>query len=742
MRALHRLEITMMRRSFLLVMVLMVCCGAAIRSGNAQGTKLWTQSRYDEMERGTAEGVAIRNDGRLEVAPAGKLLYTTGGSYIWSITADGAGNAYLGRGGTVAGSAIVTRLAPDGTATDIFAGKELAVQALAAMPDGTILAATSPDGKVYRIKPDMTASVVFNPAETNEKPKYLWDFAVAKSGDVYVAAGAPAVVYRIPSGGGKAKVLFRTADEHIRCLLLAPDGTLYAGSDGAGVVYKIDTAKPAALPFAVYSAAKREITALAMDATGNVYAAGVGGKGNVPLPNLPVTGGTGTPLTFVQAGSSTAVSTNTVIPDGSEIYRIAPDGTPLKLLALKEDIVYALTMRNGSLLAATGNRGRVYRIDTGMPGRWTDIAHLDAAQGVAFAPEKAGLLIATSNNGRVFRLSDAGTPEATFTSAVFDAQIFSQWGRAEVLPVSASFDLYLRSGNVENPAMGWSDWIKATPNSGNVGVPGARYVQWKAVLRGTATVESVGLNYLAKNIAPVVDEVVAQPGARVSPAQPAANTTVQVNFPTLPGATPATVFQTEANTTPLTAQKDRGAVTVRWSARDDNGDDLIFSLYYKGEGEANWRLLKDKISDRFYSFDSSLLPDGAYAVKVLASDSPVHTASEALTGEKASGVFVIDTTAPVPSMLTASMEGGNIHARFEAKDATSPIGHAEYSVDAGPWQYLEPSGNISDSLSEKYDFVAAVPPTTIPLTDAREHVIAIRVYDRYENVATAKAVVR
>ncbi|MEG9434566.1 hypothetical protein, partial [Terriglobus sp. ADX1] len=42
--------------------------------------------------------------------------------------------------------------------------------------------------------------------------------------------------------------------------------------------------------------------------------------------------------------------------DGSEIYRIAPDGTPLRLVALQQDVVYALTVRNNALFAATGNR--------------------------------------------------------------------------------------------------------------------------------------------------------------------------------------------------------------------------------------------------------------------------------------------------------------------------------------------------------------------------------------------------
>jgi hypothetical protein len=164
-------------------------------------------------------------------------------------------------------------------------------------------------------------------------------------------------------------------------------------------------------------------------------------------------------------------------------------------------------------------------------------------------------------------------------------------------------------------------------------------------------------------------------------------------------------------------------------------------------------LLKDKISDKFYSFDASLLPDGTYEAKVVASDAPDHTDAETLTGDRVSDEFVVDTTPPVPGVLTATLVAGSgagagakIHATFEAKDATSPIGHAEYSVDAGAWQYLEPVGRVSDSLEERYDFVAAVPVVTgeaaAGVVSPAEHVIAVRVYDRYENVVTVKALVR
>ncbi len=64
-------------------------------------------------------------------------------------------------------------------------------------------------------------------------------------------------------------------------------------------------------------------------------------------------------------------------------------------------------------------------------------------------------------------------------------------------------------------------------------------------------------------------------------------------------------------------------------------------------------------------------------------------------------------------------------------------------MDAGPWQYLEPVGKVSDSLTERYDFtVRRFRVTTAPVTDAKEHVLAVRVYDRYENVVAVKAVVR
>ena len=68
---------------------------------------------------------------------------------------------------------------------------------------------------------------------------------------------------------------------------------------------------------------------------------------------------------------------------------------------------------------------------------------------------------------------------------------------------------------------------------------------------------------------------------------------------------------------------------------------------------------------------------------------------------------------------------------FDADDAGSPIAHAEYSLDAGPWQYIEPVGGLSDSKREHYDFHL---PASAFDGKAGEHLITVRVYDRHDNV--------
>src|SRR6266567_7240153 len=161
-------------RKLLLLGALLAISTAAL----AEGTRTWEQSKFDDLEKGTAKGVAIRSDGGLELAPSLKPVYTTPSTYIWSIAGDAQGNIYAAAGAP----ARVYRVTPSGQASIIFQPQELQVQALVVDASGAIYAATSPDGKVYKIvhgSPPAAAakgeSNSNNPAQQPDKAKLEMD---------------------------------------------------------------------------------------------------------------------------------------------------------------------------------------------------------------------------------------------------------------------------------------------------------------------------------------------------------------------------------------------------------------------------------------------------------------------------------------------------------------------------------------------------------------------------------------
>src|SRR5579864_3254 len=248
----------------------------------------------------------------------------------------------------------------------------------------------------------------------------------------------------------------------------------------------------------------------------------------------------------------------------------------------------------------------------------------------------------------------------------------------------------------------WSPWRpvdlqKDTP----VDAPPARFIQWKAVLKAgnpPAQVDSVLLNYRSKNVAPDIDEVQVLPGIRYQ-------ATPKTGADNAPGG------GIGSNPQAPPGIRDHDSIGVRWNAHDDNDDQLVFSVYYRGENDKRWLLLKDNLTDRFFSFDAGLLPDGGYVIKVVASDAPSHSPDEALTAEKQSPRFEVDTTPPHIDYLSAGYDSGQLHITFRAVDGFSPIKRAEYSVDAGEWQFIEPVDQISDARVENYDITMRLPGT-------------------------------
>jgi hypothetical protein len=732
-----------------------IVLAAASQLSPAQNTHLWTQSRFEEFEKGTPQGIVIGSDGRLHEGPALSEKLTTPSTFVWSVAVDKNGTAYLGTGSPA--TALRTGTQKDEKPFTLFETKDLSVQVVRLAPDGAVYVATLPSGKVYKLnaaasakQDESSATVIFDASKLDAnktdgdkgetKSHYIWDMTFDKEGRLYIATGGPAAVYRVDVSKANAQPeqFFKSDEQHIRALAWDAKGNLIAGSDGSGLVYRIS---PEGKGYVLFEAPRREITSVAVAADGTIYAADVGEKGHNPLPPLPIQGVGGITFTIVQPASLQAANTSTSLPDGSEIYAVQEGQAPRKIWSGKDDVVYALVVRPDGLLALSGNRGHIFRIQP--DGAYADVAHLDAQQGLSMvttdAEGKSSVLIGTGNTGKLTCL--CATEKHEYASDVLDAAALARYGRVEVEPGSSGYELLTRSGNVEQPIRGWSEWQPL--KDGSVASPAGRFLQWKAVLQKDGNVGSVAVNYLPVNAAPVIDELIVVPGARVTPqGLQVPQQTMNITFPT---ANQNTITTDEsASTQPITAMKDRASITVRWAAHDENGDDLIYALYLRGDGEHIWRPLKDKITDKAYSFDATQIPDGGYEVKVVASDAPSHTPGNVLTSAKVSDRFEVDTTPPVITALTA-VEGASscatascpreVHATFDAEDATSPVAHAEYSLDAGPWQFVAPVGDLSDSKHERYDLHL---PASALKGESGEHLLTVRVYDRYENVGVAK----
>ncbi|GAC1703332.1 MAG: hypothetical protein NVS9B4_11170 [Candidatus Acidiferrum sp.] len=756
----------------------------------AEHTRRWQQSTYEEFLKGTAHGVAVRSDGRLELAPKFTLVADADASYLWSLRVDGKGTLYAAAGSP----AKVLRIDAAGKPATVFESTDLAAQAIAFDGKGTLYVGTSPDGKVYKVTSTGEKSVFFDP-----KTKYIWDLAFSADGTLYVATGDKGQIFAVDRDG-RGELFYASDEAHIRVLGFDVQGNVIAGTEPSGRVLRItrknakssrDNQKNAGVAgvsgpsgvaegFVLYETSKREVTSLAVAADGTIYVSAIGEKqrGANQAPTAVFTSALG--VTSISPGGATPATPQSPQPFSafpqalsSSVYRIAPSGAPEELWNSREDVVYALGLAgDGRLLAGTGNNGALLAIDG--RGIFAQLAKAASAQITAIVRGTSGkVFLCTANPGKVFSLGPEYEPEGVYESRSFDTQMFSQWGRLEwwspaprgmpaktavsrvagkeqASPSSkeARLEFFVRSGNTEDPGKEWSAWFGPYTQPGAAGVPASRFAQWKAVIhdgRPGDGIDWVSLAYLPENVAPVIDAIAVQdPGVHlqstvmISAGQP---TPVALKMPPAPATSGVIITQSapppKFEAAPQGTQQ-KGYASVLWSAHDDNEDDLRYTVYYRGENEREWKLLKDKLDQKFYSWDTTGLPDGAYYAKILASDAPSNPAGVALSAERESERFLVDNTPPVIEGLEAGVTGStssrSLRVQFTARDAVSGIDKAQYSVDGGDWMLVAPAGKISDAREERYDFrTGSLGPG--------EHTVAVRAYDQFENAGSAKTTV-
>ena len=740
-------------RYALIALLLSAVCQAA-------STTSWELNTYADFSKGRFNGLSLTREGKVQLAPKVETLLASDQPAIWSIAKGPDGTLYLGTGH----KGRVLAVDRQGKSTVLFTAPEAEVFAIAWGPDNAVYAATSPDGKVYRIAGGKS-SVYFAPKE-----RYLWSLAFGKDGALYVGAGDTGKVYKV-TAEGQGQLYYETGQTHVTALSVDNSGHVLAGTEPNGILYRISAKDKA---FVLYDSNLPELRSMVQAPDGTLYVAALGGSvaqrtnaaSSATSPAAPVTAPT-TSITVTdtaptQAGIDVKAKADTpqtppaavnvpVSPameltgvEKSALYRIRPDNRVDTIWTSKEENAYDILLEGSDIYLATDTQGRIYRLNSDRQSSL--IAQTNEAEMTRLFDTGSGLVAATGSTGKLLAFSKANNPTGEFESPVHDSGSVARWGtldwKAE-LPQNTAMAFRTRSGNSSRPDRTWSEWSEPMSKPSQIKSPNARFVQWKAELRGTAgqtpTLDHVWLSYLPQNNPPSIrsfNVTTFTTGTTAPKTTPPASTSSNANYSVTVTDTGDVSAASSAGTPTQTFGRSvTQQVFLNWQADDPDNDRLLYSLFYRAEDESSWKLLRSNFADLSFSIDSDIFADGRYYFKLLASDKAVNSPETALENENISAPVLFDNTPPLVSSPGSRRTGATAEIRFEAKDASSALRRAEYSIDAGSWTPADPVDGIMDQQSESW---------VLKLTNlsAGEHVVVFRVYDGAGNTGLQKVVLR
>ena len=728
----------------------------SVPSAWAVSPQFWTSSSFTDSSKGDLKGLSLNKDGQISLAPKFDSVFDTDQALIWSAVYDQKKNLYVGTGH----DGKVFKIDGQGTSSLFFDTAELDVLAMAWGTDQNLYVGTSPDGKVYKVNAEGKGSVFFDPDD-----KFIWDMVFDNKGNLYVATGSKGKIYKV-NKDGKGDLFYDSGQTNLMCLALDPAQNLIVGSDPDGYVYRIS---PEGKAFVLYDSAMREIHDVTLDSQGNVYFIAMnppGPSGSVPeskssggetvsgdsisvtlsiptapdrrpVPEEPPPAKSAARSTRQESGSSK-----------STVYRVLKDNRIETLWSSDNEAAFAVHVQaDGKVLFSTGTKGRIYSLDKDK--KFTLLLETTEEQTTRLVPAGNDVFACTSNLAKVYRLGSSVNRHGSYESEVKDTQSISTWGHINwraTVPSGTSLKVYSRSGNTKRPDKTWSDWSKAYVNAEGEAIqsPNARYLQYKAVLEtsneNSPQLDQIAVAYLQQNFAPEVKSIsILPPGvayqrtAGVSTPR-SQSSLVDQGSAEASGASEA-IPQTSSSSIPPRRVFQKGAQSFSWETEDRNGDELVYSVYFRGEKESDWRLLRKDLEEKFLTLESDTLPDGKYQLRVVVSDSPSNPKSSALTGELTSAVFSIDNTPPQVQLLRQVAQDRSVVLRFKASDTVSALRRAEASVDGKEWEMVFSVDGIVDSRTEEFEIKTGS-------LEAGEHAVALRVYDANGNVGIGKATVQ
>jgi hypothetical protein len=712
----------------------------------ASTPKIVSYRTQKDFEKGKPRGVSISSSGEVMLAPASALLLNPELPFIWAGVVDAQGNVYVAGGGN---TGVIFKIDAEGRSSRFFPQSEsasdeaekLQFYALAVNKQNQLFAAASPQGQVYAFPKNGALNLndtgFFDPEEV-----YIWDLAFDGQNNLYVATGEKGKIYKVDAAG-RGALFYESEDTHIRRIVFDAAGNLIVGTSNKGIILKLDAQGRA---FVLYDSPMVEITDIVIDRAGNIFASAAGEE---RLQAPPVPGQAPSPTPAGESEEAVASEEDdldaqvqviagaappTLGKTGSEVYRIDKDGVVKTIWRARNERIFAMNLdKSENLIVGTGDSGRLYSINAA--GEHSLLLALDETQITTLGKDAQGrIFFGASNAGKVYRLSDDFNRKGEYLSDVIDAGVVSQWGALSweaSLKDGAAVAMYSRSGNTEQPDKTWSSWsAKYSAASGEaIASAPARFFQFKAELtttdgRNTPVLREVSFSYLQKNLPPEILEISILPPGEYYP-DAAGNSASESQLSNSAAG--------QSSQSQYTGRKSfqKGYRSVSWKSRDDNSDNLSFDLFYSSAANPNWQSLVKDFRGSVYSWDSELMPDGEYQIKIVAKDGLSNPPALALNSEKISQPFRVDNSGPRVSEVKVVKIANGAKVTFAVEDELSLVNKVEYGLNVDEWKLVYPVDGICDSKIEKFEIV-------IDAGQKGRHSLVIKAQDEWGNLGFGK----
>jgi hypothetical protein len=741
---------------------------------------------YRDVLSRDMRGLATRSDGRLVAGPVLTDLKGSAPSELLWCLEPAPGGKWLVGGGP--GGQVIE------VAADLSAGTYSAkvlvrvgdpqVYALKRLPDGSILAGTSPSGGLYLLRNGKIAARTGLPADS------IFDIVLSEDGKTALAAtGNPGCVYRIDIGkfaaagvspdritdartlAGRGVSLFgEVSDRNLRRIARLADGRIAAGSAPKGNVYLFEPDGGA--PFIAQENHDAEVTDLLPDPRGGYFAAIVfsGGEihavsSNVQItppaePALGVAVGPPTPnpnpspTPMPSAGGAKPKDISAEIVNApaqaerfqgrSSLQRFSADGFP-ETLASRSGVAFYRICRTGELLVISGGEqgemsgyDLVNRLSLTFAGSGS--SQLNALEPVPGSP---GRFFAIRNNAPGFALLDfnASMPRTAETKRV-DLGSQARLGAVRFNRLRdldpAQLSISVRTTNGSNETDGWSPWIPmANADGWRAEAPNGRYVELKLALpaesKPTLELDKAQIYYLPQNHRPQLQEF-----RMLSP-----NFAIVVP-PEMPPPVVTTVGQLIQSAEHEGEHRKSGFLGSQivaspgtrvafWTVSDPDGDNLVYTFSIRRDGDPAWTDIAVDSKDSYVQFDTLHLQEGTWFTRLVAKESAPRPEAERLSVTFETDDLVVDHTPPVIEEASVKREAGKVFVTIRGRDALSLLDSAEFDFNNGVRETVEqPADGILDGREET--FVLELPLDRL----AGATSVEVTLYDSAGNGATRR----